>query len=953
MIRKGLVITLMILALFAGCSNEGIDPNATGSVRITIPAARTLLPAMPDIKNYEVTLTKSGESSVSYTAEFPAEKPIEFGNILIGTYNVSVKGFDSQDTALMKSADGKSITVKPSETTECKITLHFIEEGTGAISVELSWVDNEITTGPFKDALERESLGFLAWDDDNKEPLSENAEIQWVQDFSSGSFEYREENIAATSGKNIRFKIYSKIDGVDTVIAKTFPTTIQVYSSLTSVPDNNEKDNFVIGKGNMVSYLKNVTNPTYSLDSTEPESKINVSWENPSLSSSAYPIEVYVTIKDNGSEYTETKKVSASSKEGNNSTTFEGLSKDTSYSLSFMVKAATGYSESWQALSDVRTKTPVEEIKFDRSVTSEYITGDTTTIKAIITPEDATNKDYTVTVDNENATVNGKDVTFNSYGDYTVTVTSLDNSAIKAEKEITVRLATPDNLSIEQSDESITLKWNEVKGAASYVIEKKTISGHNADKTITDIKTNSYTDFDLYSASKYSYSVKAIAENDEKGIYTSLLPATSSTIETATPDITITEKDIARPNFSLTGKLGYIIAGDEEEGFTLSIAEIVGATNYRWKLNGTVLAEGAYSAEVENITINGITNGLSTDSNETVNTLKLEIELDGKTYSSTSYFYVIEEEIGKPIISDDGDNRVNYRGENDKSEKLNISFSSSPSFTPALIWTSSDDEIVSVDRNNGEITFVSEGEATITAEVISTGAKATIEIESYVPATGITLDEEKMNHSYIMILEKEGVALYKEEGNTNRYVPEPNMAEYVSVSAADGKTPTSNVTWQSSDSTVIEVIDGKLTAKKAGTATITASIDGHTIEKEFTVLDIDITIKKSNSEGAPSPVTGGSYPVVGYSGEYTMSLKFANDYYTAQTFDSSPFKNSWCFSNGSTNVGSWGIDSSITSNNFTGIISRAARGYDDTVEARISDKEGNRIVTLSFTSTPS
>ena len=43
MIRKGLVITLMILALFVGCSNEGIDPNATGSVRITIPAARTSL----------------------------------------------------------------------------------------------------------------------------------------------------------------------------------------------------------------------------------------------------------------------------------------------------------------------------------------------------------------------------------------------------------------------------------------------------------------------------------------------------------------------------------------------------------------------------------------------------------------------------------------------------------------------------------------------------------------------------------------------------------------------------------------------------------------------------------------------------------------------------------------------------------------------------------------------
>ena len=951
MIRKGLVIILMILTLFVGCSNEGIDPNATGSVRITIPAARTLLPAMPDIKSYEVTLTKSGESSVSYSAEFSAEKPIEFGNILIGTYNVSVKGFDSQGTALMKSADDKSITVKPYETTECNITLHFIEEGNGAIRVELSWVDNEITTGPFRDALDRKSLGFLAWDDDNKEALSENAKIQWVQDFSSGSFEYREENIAATSGKNISFKIYSQINRVDTVIAKTFPTTIQVYSSLTSVPDSNEKDNFTIGKGNMVSYIKNVTNPTYSLDSTNPESKINVSWTNPSLSSSAYPIEVHVTIKDNGSEYTETKTVYPASKEGNNSTTFEGLSKDTSYSLSFMVKAATGYSESWQALSDVRTKTPVEKIEFDKSVVSNYNTGDTATIEAIITPEDATNKDYEVTVDNENATVYGKKVTFNSYGDYTVTVTSLDNKTIEAKKKITAKLATPQNLSIEQSDESITLKWDEVKGATSYVIEKKTKSGHNADETIT-VETNSYTDSELYSASEYSYQVKAI---DADGKYASLFSSLKE-IKTESADITITEVDIARPDFSLTGKLGYIIAGDGKKGFTLSIAEIVGATNYRWKLNGTVLAEGAYSAGVENITINGITNGLSTDSYETVNTLKLEIELDGKTYSSTSYFYVIEEEIGVPSLMDDDDNRVNYKGENDKSEKLNISFSASPSFTPALIWTSSNDEKVSVDQN-GEITFVSEGKATITAEVISTGATATIEIESYVPATGITIDEEKMNHSYIMILEKTGVTLYKEGGNTNRYVPELNMAEYVSVSAADGKTPTSEITWKSFAPSVLEVVDGKLKAKTAGTATITAAIDGYTIEKEFTVLDIDVTVKRADSEEKPTVVTGKEYRIEGNTAfqkdiVYDLSLKFANDYYaTAETL----FNNSWCFAeNGKTELTTLGVvNHRITSNNFTGTIVRKARAEGgDPVEARITDKEGNRIVTLSFTSTP-
>ena len=60
------------------------------------------------------------------------------------------------------------------------------------------------------------------------------------------------------------------------------------------------------------------------------------------------------------------------------------------------------------------------------------------------------------------------------------------------------------------------------------------------------------------------------------------------------------------------------------------------------------------------------------------------------------------------------------------------------------------------------------------------------------------------------------------------------------------------VTWKSSDSTIVSVKDGKLTAKKKGKATITAKTNGSTLKCKVTVKTTTKTSSKKSSK--PSKV---------------------------------------------------------------------------------------------------
>ena len=123
-----------------------------------------------------------------------------------------------------------------------------------------------------------------------------------------------------------------------------------------------------------------------------------------------------------------------------------------------------------------------------------------------------------------------------------------------------------------------------------------------------------------------------------------------------------------------------------------------------------------------------------------------------------------------------------------------------------VTWNSSDSSVASV--SDGRVTAVKAGSATITVTTEDGGKIATCEVKvnaktvepEVVAVTGVTLDKTSVELT---------------EGD------ETTLTATVNPDNATNK----NVTWKSSDSSVATVVDGKVTAVKAGSATITVTTE--------------------------------------------------------------------------------------------------------------------------------
>lgn len=150
-----------------------------------------------------------------------------------------------------------------------------------------------------------------------------------------------------------------------------------------------------------------------------------------------------------------------------------------------------------------------------------------------------------------------------------------------------------------------------------------------------------------------------------------------------------------------------------------------------------------------------------------------------------------------------------------------------------IVWTSSNEKVATV--QNGKITAITEGTTIVTASI--NGLKSTCKVtvsKNYVPVTGISLNNSAMS---ILIGSQETIGFT------------------VSPSNATNK----DITWTSSDTSIVTVENGKLTAKKIGTAIITASIYEYRATCRITVVDTvslkgislnksSLTIKEKSAE---------------------------------------------------------------------------------------------------------
>lgn len=149
------------------------------------------------------------------------------------------------------------------------------------------------------------------------------------------------------------------------------------------------------------------------------------------------------------------------------------------------------------------------------------------------------------------------------------------------------------------------------------------------------------------------------------------------------------------------------------------------------------------------------------------------------------------------VLNNEAD-ELNFLEENveitvNESKKLNITISPQE-LEKEIIWTSSDESVVLV--NNGEITGVKRGQTTIKA---SYGSKEVLcNIKVIVPIVS-------------MIMEKESITLNVNESEELKVITIPEIIY------------NDEIKWESSDESVIKVVDGKITAIGSGESLITAT----------------------------------------------------------------------------------------------------------------------------------
>ena len=126
----------------------------------------------------------------------------------------------------------------------------------------------------------------------------------------------------------------------------------------------------------------------------------------------------------------------------------------------------------------------------------------------------------------------------------------------------------------------------------------------------------------------------------------------------------------------------------------------------------------------------------------------------------------------------------------------------------ALTWTSSDTKVVTV--NNGKISAVGEGTATITASL------------SYVPAEGKGKDS-----CTITVTKQQSTTVYANSVKMSKTSIQMNVGETATLSATVSPSNATDkaLTWSSSDERIATVSNGKVTAVSAGTVTIKASLN--------------------------------------------------------------------------------------------------------------------------------
>ena len=396
--------------------------------------------------------------------------------------------------------------------------------------------------------------------------------------------------------------------------------------------------------------------------------------------------------------------------------------------------------------------------------------GESFTLTATVKPDDATDKTVTWKSSDETVAKVDKDgnVTTFKAGKATITVETVDGG-FKAECVVTVepRVINVTGVNLDKTS-------NEVTEGDVFKLTATVTPDNASNKEVT-----------------WSSSDEAVAKVDKNGNVTTFKAGKATiTVETvdggfkAKCELTVKAKVIEVTGVTLSETAKTVVEG---ESFKLTATvKPDNATNktVTWKSSDETVAKVDKDGNVTTLSSGSatITATAGTHKAECVVTVEprvinvTEVKLD-KTSNE-----VTEGDVFKLTATVEPDNASNKE----------------------VTWSSSDEAVAKVDKD-GNVTTFKAGKATITVETVDGGFKAECEVTvkaKAISVTGVTLDEA---------------------AKTLTVGEEFTLTATVAPDNADIKT----VTWSSSDETVAKVEDGKVTALKAGEATITVkTVDG-------------------------------------------------------------------------------------------------------------------------------
>jgi len=524
----------------------------------------------------------------------------------------------------------------------------------------------------------------------------------------------------------------------------------------------------------------------------------------------------------------------------------------------------------------VTVTVPLEKIELDQE-SIELIPDQKQTINAEITPNDTTEpKTITwISSDETVATVDNGEITAVAAGTATITATVGTKS-----DTVTVKVLKPiDSISI--SEPSVTLNRNESKELTAIILpadaeESKDVTWTSSDPTSVLVSANG-----TITGLKGTQSPVTITATLPNGKHAESLVTvvvkinsidinkTSTTINkgenetltiTINPEDTSEEKTVSWTSSDETvatvdsnGKVTALKAGNTT--ITASVGTFTKTCAVQVKVPITSIeidSEDVVLARGNNKTITATVNPEDTTEDTTITWSSdkesvATIDANGKIIAVGAGSATITATVGSKTdtikvtvnvpVTEFTVNKETLTLVKYKSETLVTTINPSDTTENTKVtWTSNKENVATVDEN-GKVTAVGEGTATITGKLENNMTVTTTVTVTIIPVESITVSDETL-------------AMKKNENKTLTVTYAPTDA-----------TEIDDVIWNSSDETVATVDDnGKVIALKAGTTTITAKMGSLTDTTEVTVTEIhleDITLENN----APKAVVGKNYKI--------------------------------------------------------------------------------------------